>query len=256
MSFPQKLTLHGWRNVYKLGTGHATRFFQNEVSAHSNAHQTWSVAKHGIFFSPLINRRTFFLARSRRAENINADDHLLHLVFHTLSSLGTTSATYLRWDETLPTEKLLHVTNHLDSTSREFLTDELGEVRLPVTGAHGDLAPKNILFPCDRLFLLIDWEFFRPTGSVYTDLLHLALALWRKEDSRAPEPPFIDAASFARSRWFKLVCDATALTPSQALLLSNLERCTMPAMLSHSASSAFCRNHDAIISYLRRTFHS
>ncbi|MCP5515185.1 MAG: hypothetical protein H7A26_06945 [Spirochaetales bacterium] len=77
------------------------------------------------------------------------------------------------WSETLDKNILEKFMNSISEDTKIFIENKLCKILLPVTGAHGDLKDEHFFIGKDKKYYIIDWEFFRPTGSIITDCLRL-----------------------------------------------------------------------------------
>ncbi len=77
------------------------------------------------------------------------------------------------WSETLDKNFLARLFSRLTEKQKYFIENSLSKSFLPVTGAHGDLKDEHFFKDRDNKNYIIDWEFFRPEGSIITDILRL-----------------------------------------------------------------------------------
>ena len=77
------------------------------------------------------------------------------------------------WSETMDKNFLNKLFERLPENQKLFIEKKLSRTFLPVTGAHGDLKDEHFFKNQDNNCCIIDWEFFRPEGSIVTDILRL-----------------------------------------------------------------------------------
>ena len=77
------------------------------------------------------------------------------------------------WSETMDKILLNKLFERLTENQKLFIEKKLSRTFLPVTGAHGDLKDEHFFKDKDNTYYIIDWEFFRPKGSIVTDILRL-----------------------------------------------------------------------------------
>lgn len=153
--------------VYKIAWGPGRIRLNHEFQARLVLSNLFRDVAH--CYEPFLCGNSYLVGRSRRLdEGINdsvSDNYVAGLV----SKLPETSS-FLNWTETFERDALEIVFNTLSGTSRYFVEGLLTEVKLPVTGAHGDFSIHNFLGTPTKI-MLIDWEYYRGNGSFVTDVL-------------------------------------------------------------------------------------
>lgn len=86
------------------------------------------------------------------------------------------AALWRDWHEVQDPEALARL-QRLRPDLWSLICDGLAGVRLPITGAHGDLTYKNIMVCDEGRIFIIDWEHFYAYGSAVQDVCRL---LWRE----------------------------------------------------------------------------
>lgn len=77
---------------------------------------------------------------------------------------------YREWDKTLDQSALNIIMHNMSEDVRAFIDSALSGIKLPITGAHGDLIQQNFLGSSYDV-KIIDWEFYREHGSIVSDVL-------------------------------------------------------------------------------------
>ena len=133
----------------------------------------------GHYYKPhfFIKGTTFFkkgllVSKSRKLKE-NASEAEIDEIMKKLYGKIPAEAPKVLWSETMDKHFLKELLERLTEKQKLFIENKLSNTFLPVTGAHGDLKDEHFFKNSDNSFYIIDWEFFRPEGSIVTDILRL-----------------------------------------------------------------------------------
>lgn len=88
-----------------------------------------------------------------------------------------------KWIETTHPRVAKYLLSQLNQDKKDFIEKNIGHLNFPVTGSHGDLSPKNLLFTENGEHRIIDWEYYNVYGSVIEDLAYLVCFTLKTKNS-------------------------------------------------------------------------
>ena len=141
-------------------------FSRNALSQEIYAYQN---AKKNKMYSKFVHPiRSFFIGYySERGFKI--DDE--RFVSTTLNNLSLNEKNYISADQLINSDFL---NKKLDIKISEHL-NLISKLKVPLTGAHGDLHKENIILNEKRELKFIDWDYYRDRNTFLYDLLHLKI---------------------------------------------------------------------------------
>lgn len=167
------------RYAYKVTWGKRNKLMINEILAKKTIHLNRIWFDIGMPYIQLIHTPLISFSRAP----ILFEETLTHEKMINLSTLLvdriSNSNQYVKWYKTFDTNRFDFVWSKLTSSEKSLINNKLDLVTLPVTTAHGDLSPRNVLFDAEGNIKIIDWEYYRPHGSVVTDILRLHVFFYK-----------------------------------------------------------------------------
>ena len=170
----RSFVIPGFAHVYKVRVGASSSRMYNEFSAGAagvDEHGLW--CNRAVFMkrctpsgSPVVVGKGYKLDRQA---TIGEVDRLMYALALDVDAL--VSVEFVDWKYSFDRVSLETALNVFGSKESEFVLGSLCGLKLPVTGANGDLIDRNIMVSEKGEPKIIDWEFYRPLGSVLTDLL-------------------------------------------------------------------------------------
>ncbi|WP_196800885.1 hypothetical protein [Thioalkalivibrio sp. ALE17] len=164
----------GFSHVYKVQVGASSSRIGNEFLANEAR-----IDQYGFWCnravclkmctpsgSPVVVGKSYKLDRQATTDEV---DRLMYGLAQDVDAF--VSVEFVDWKNSFDRVSLETALDVLGSKESEFVLASLCGLKLPVTGAHGDLIDRNIMVSKDGEPKIIDWEFYKPFGSVLTDLL-------------------------------------------------------------------------------------
>ena len=177
---------------------------------------------------PLFHSRYLAVFREPKIDNTQISDDTINALIKKLLTDIPSKVRRVHWQDTLETNHMKSVWLHISPEEEEFVKHVMGDLRLPVTSAHGDLHYKNLLEDMSGNIWITDWEGFRANGSCFEDACGLIMSyeLYKLHKNGRNEDYNYGIASYnaLNSGAYKIVSANTALTEVQAALLGALSR--------------------------------
>ncbi len=165
-----KKTIWGERNIQLI----RTELFANEYLKYL---PVWNNIGHfykPVFFAKdnLFFKKGILLAISEKLYKKTPPEQIDEIINILHKRIPANSKRVL-WSDTFDKIFLNKLLMTLLKNKKLFVENMLSKTFLPVTGAHGDLKDEHFLTDKDGAIYIIDWEYFRPHGSIITDILRL-----------------------------------------------------------------------------------
>lgn len=227
-----RVVLKGASQIYRLTFKHACDYQNKIVSATANVkYPPWNNINCILPQSFALSKRMIFSIQNRKGTVYAQSNQFHRLVINLLTAIPSGSPRKI-WRDTLSQPYFDGLLNDLESPLRVFIDQTLGDLMLPVTGAHGDFHVKNITWDSSEAPFVIDWEGFRENGSCVEDACGLILsASWARnhqyiKDPKGREPSeYTDACMLAIDRGdFSIVSQNTTLSEMQCAVLAAISR--------------------------------
>lgn len=162
------------KNVFKIVWQESAELMEREFSLNeyvfSSKNSIWS--SHATIYSKIFEFSKITIASTSRLPQNASKDQIDTFAKYLLESIPL-EVSYQVWWKTLDQDRLERMWKVLGDPYSKLIMSFLAHVKLPVTGAHGDFIDQNILLNHEKVVQIIDWEYWRPQGSVVTDLLRL-----------------------------------------------------------------------------------
>ena len=216
--------------IYKLTWRDSSAMIKNEFRAAKLNGNSEMWCDLGHYMKPLVQIGSFIVARSPKLIQKGIDKsnviELTELLCDRMRKYR-----YDFWWETLDQSSFKIVWESLDNTERLLYKKYLNDMVLPVTSAHGDLVYTNILFNHNNTIKIVDWEYYRPHGSVLTDLLRLHFWYFRQELSSSEKKisPF-DVSMMMEYRILENLSSYLKLDEKKLCLLAGIANASMPVL--------------------------
>ncbi len=144
---------------------------------HQNYFPLWEGIGHyyePIFFfkGRILFKNGILISKSNKLKKNASQSEIDEIVNKLYKKIPSDSKEVL-WTETMDKILLNKLFERLTENQKLFIEKKLSRSFLPVTGAHGDLKDEHFFKDKDNKYYIIDWEFFRPEGSIVTDILRL-----------------------------------------------------------------------------------
>jgi len=189
----ENLIFRGRYNVYKI-VPHSSRIPSMErESRAAKIHQDPRFIYYGlgVFYRPILKCESVgALYQARRIPRTPSNEEI-EILAQTLLDRTPAACHRAVWCETFDSHKFEAVWACMSEKQKKITNCLLGNLRIPVTGAHGDLAKNNIMVEDTGEIKIIDWEYFRERGSVVTDILYLYCSLHIRKSSEKIYNPFL-----------------------------------------------------------------
>lgn len=227
------------RYLYKVTWGKRNKLMNNEILAEKTIHlnRMWfdiGMPYTKLIHTPLIN---FSKAPILFEETLTYEKmiKLSTLLVDRISNFNQS----VKWNKTLDTNRFDFLWSKLSSSEETFITNKLDLVTLPVTTAHGDLSPLNVLFDAEGNIKIIDWEYYRPHGSVITDILRLHVFFYKLN-------PGFNGISISSQYDVKEMLNQRIFSSLSSQLGISEEKLALLAAISNTSMNV-AQNKDAII---------
>lgn len=170
----RSVVIPGFTQVYKVRCGASASRMDNEFSAGAARVDEYGLwCNRAVFmtrctpgWSSVVIGKSYKINRQATMDEV---DRLMYALAQKVDALVPVE--FVDWKDSFDRVSLESALNVLGSKESEFVLASLCGLKLPVTGAHGDLIDRNIMVSEKGELKIIDWEFYRPLGSVLTDLL-------------------------------------------------------------------------------------
>ncbi len=217
--------------IYKVAWRESSTNLKNEFKAarQNETSEMWHDLGH--YMKPLLQVNSFIVAR---ASKLMQRDINSAIVFELTELLYERACKYSSdlWWKTLDQSSFQLVWDSLNGTEKFLYKKYLNDMVIPVTSAHGDLVHMNILFDQDNKIRVVDWEYYRPYGSVLTDLLRLHFWYFRQElraNLQKKMSPF-NVDMIMEYRIFEKLSGYLQLDEKKLCLLAGVANASMPVL--------------------------
>ncbi len=157
---------------FKLALGQSVNTLKKEYHSSMHVISTDSVwSKSVLKYDCLVDFKYLFCIHCRKMKRFAKLQEIDIFVQNILESLHS-NLIYQPWHKTLNQKRFKTIWKILTSKQKKYVSSVLDGIYLPVTGAHGDFLDKNIMVDQDNKIKVIDWEYYRPHGSVVTDVIN------------------------------------------------------------------------------------
>ncbi len=217
--------------IYKVAWQESSIILKNEFKAakQNKTSEMWHDLGH--YMKPLLQVNFFTVARASKLIQIDINNAIVLELTELLYDRAYKYRPDLWW-KTLDQSSFELVWDSLNSTEKFLYKKYLNDMVLPVTSAHGDLVHMNILFDEDNKIRVVDWEYYRPYGSVLTDLLRLHFWYFRQElgsNLKKKMSPF-DVDMIMEHRIFEKLSRYLQLDEKKLCLLAGVANASMPVL--------------------------
>jgi len=225
------------KNVYKITWNGTAKLFDKELKLTNN-----SKFQSNIWFDFAITYRPVFKINNRflriiagKSKKIDhsADQSQVDSFVWELLTLNLNQFDSIIWYESLDQLMFKNLIEYLPETKVNFIKSFLSEIYLPKTGSHGDLIDQNILYDYNSGVKIIDWEYFRPNGSLYTDILRLYSRRNEKDIAGQNYSKYnkqFDPFCLPKHNFLELLQSKLKVSHNQLSLLSAITNTTLPVV--------------------------